>query len=200
MFTGIITNIGELKKIEKGDKYSLCIKIEESFLEDLKVNDSISINGICLTVVKKETDSFFVEAMNETINLTTIKKWQEGIRLNLEKAMIFGNRLDGHMVQGHIDGVGKILEIKKDGDSTIYKLETLEELTKLIIKKGSISIDGVSLTIMNVDEESFLVGIIPHTFTNTIFQFYKVGDSVNVETDIIGKYINKLKNQITKLK
>jgi len=191
MFTGIITSIGEIKEIEKNKTgYLISVKCDKDFLVDIEKGQSISVNGICFTLINNVKDAFVVEAMKETIRVTTIKNW-DNQKVNLEKAMKLSDRLNGHIVQGHIDGIAEILKIEQTSDTHIYKFKIEKSIISFVVKKGSISIDGVSLTIVDVDKENFSVAIISHTFQNTIFKYYKIGDKVNIETDIIAKYIRQ---------
>ena len=193
MFTGIIQTIGKISKIESNDSNSrIVFEVEKFILDDIRIGDSISVNGVCLSVIKKTEDTFSVDVSNETMRLTTFSVLKVNNNVNLEKAMILSDRINGHFVSGHIDGTGIIKEKKKEGRSTFFLIEFPEDLKKFVSKKGSISIDGVSLTINITQGNSFGVNIIPHTLSETIMSEYKEGDKVNIEVDLIARYLDKL--------
>jgi riboflavin synthase len=192
MFTGIIRNIGVIENIDRSaEKYTVSVKTSEEFLSDVKTGDSIAVNGVCLTVVSLAIDVFSVDVMYETTIVTTVERWNSGDRVNLELAMRVNDRIDGHMVQGHIDGIARLKNITKSDNSYVFKFDAYSDFYKMLVKRGSIAIDGVSLTIIHIDDDDFDVSIVPHTYKNTIFQDYPIGREVNIETDIIGKYIAK---------
>ncbi|MCI5839084.1 MAG: riboflavin synthase [Peptoniphilaceae bacterium] len=198
MFTGIIEEIGTLKNItKKNNLYTLNINAKK-VLNDTKVGDSIATNGVCLTVSDIKDNYFEADVMLETINNTTFKNLKLGDVLNLERALLLTDRLNGHIVQGHVDGVGQIINIKINSNDIVYKLLTNDSLLKYIVKKGSVALDGISLTISNVDKSSFEVSIIPTTIRETNLASKKVGDLINIETDIIGRYIYKFLNNRNK--
>ena len=193
MFTGIIQTIGNISRIESKESDShIIFKTEKNILDDMKVGDSISVNGICLSVVGKTEDTFSVDVSNETMRLTTFSVLKVNNNVNLEKAMVLSDRINGHFVSGHIDGTGIIKEKKREGRSTFFLIEFPQDLKKFVSKKGSISIDGVSLTINTTQGNSFGVNIIPHTLSETIMSEYKEGDKVNIEVDLIARYLDKL--------
>ena len=193
MFTGIIQTIGKISKIESNDSNSrIVFEVEKFILDDIRIGDSISVNGVCLSVIKKSEDTFSVDVSNETMRLTTFSVLKVNNNVNLEKAMILSDRINGHFVSGHIDGTGIIKEKKKEGRSTFFLIEFPQDLKKFVSKKGSISIDGVSLTINTTQGNSFGVNIIPHTLSETIMSEYKEGDKVNIEVDLIARYLDKL--------
>ena len=193
MFTGIIQTIGKISKIESNDSNSrIVFEVEKFILDDIRIGDSISVNGVCLSVIKKTEDTFSVDVSNETMRLTTFSVLKVNNNVNLEKAMILSDRINGHFVSGHIDGTGIIKEKKKEGRSTFFLIEFPKDLKKFVSKKGSISIDGVSLTINITQGNSFGVNIIPHTLSETIMSEYKEGDKVNIEVDLIARYLDKL--------
>ena len=193
MFTGIIQKIGKISKIESNDSNSrIVFEVEKFILDDIRIGDSISVNGVCLSVIKKTEDTFSVDVSNETMRLTTFSVLKVNNNVNLEKAMILSDRINGHFVSGHIDGTGIIKEKKKEGRSTFFLIEFPEDLKKFVSKKGSISIDGVSLTINVTQGNSFGINIIPHTLSETIMSEYKEGDKVNIEVDLIARYLDKL--------
>jgi riboflavin synthase len=191
LFTGIIEEIGHVEMI-KGGKNCANIKIKaKKVLEKTRLGDSISVNGVCLTVTHLDKDTFSVDVMHETMMHSDFCNLKAGDMLNLERAMALGDRFGGHIVSGHIDGIGKIRSIQKDLTAYRYRILTSERIAGQIVLKGSITIDGISLTVTDVDKDSFEVSIIPHTMNNTILFMKKIGDLVNLENDIIGKYIAK---------
>lgn len=192
MFTGIIEEVGKIKNISKTSSGILLTISADKVLRDCNLGDSIAVNGICLTVTKFDNDSFTVDVMNETVRKTTLYKLTQNSYVNLERAMLINSRFGGHIVSGHIDGTGTISDIKKDGIAFIYKINTTKEITKYIINKGSITIDGISLTVVSVSDTSFTVSIIPHTMTITNLGKKKIGDMVNLENDCIAKYVEKM--------
>ena len=192
MFTGIIEEIGKITNIKKGPK-SAALTIEATkVLEDTKLGDSIATNGVCLTVTNLNSHSFTVDVMNETLLKTNFKDLQTGSHVNLERALTLNTRLGGHMVSGHIDGVGIITEKRQDDIATRLTIYTPSALLRYIIPKGSIAIDGISLTVIDVLSSSFTVSLIPHTKSETTLISKSQGESVNLECDIIGKYVEKL--------
>lgn len=194
MFTGIIEEKGIVKSVSRsGD--SLLIEISaELVFGDAKIGDSIAVNGICLTATKtgSRNASFFV--MDETVRKTALKQLAAGSPVNLERALCLNSRLGGHIVSGHIDGTGKIMSIRDDGGAKIFTFSAAPEVMRYIVYKGSVAIDGISLTVMSVNDTSFSVSLIPHTLQSTALSEKKVGDESNIECDIIGKYIEKLMN------
>lgn len=192
MFTGIIEEIGKIKKVKQGSKSATLTIEANKVLSDTNLGDSISTNGVCLTVTHLSTHTFDVDVMNETLKRSNLSELNIGSEVNLERALTLSTRLSGHMVSGHIDGVGKILEIKKEDIAYLIKIETTKDLTKYMIEKGSIAIDGISLTIVSVNDHDFQISIIPYTKDETILLKKKMGDTVNLECDLIGKYVEKL--------
>lgn len=191
MFTGIIEEIGTVKTIQHGAK-SAVLEIQASkVLDKTLLGDSISTNGVCLTVVEQTKDSFRVEAMNETLARTNLGSLEQGARVNLERALAMGDRLGGHMVSGHIDGTGVIQSLRQDDIAWWVQVSCDDKLMRYIIEKGSIAIDGISLTVASVEANSFEVSIIPHTKDHTTLLAKSVGDSVNLENDLVGKYIER---------
>ena len=199
MFTGIIEETGEIKKVLPiaGGKriYISASKI----LDDISIDDSVCINGVCLTVIKKENDGFWIDAVGETLEKTTFSNFQSHSPVNLERSLRLNDRLGGHFVQGHVNGIGTISEIVKRGENYLLKIDVPESLEKYLINEGSIAIDGISLTIAFTEKDRVNISIIPHTWQNTTLQFKNIGDSVNVEVDVIAKYVEKLitKNETT---
>lgn len=193
MFTGIIEDIGRVESIEDiSNQAGLLLTItSEKIVSDINLGDSISVNGICLTVTDFTDSNFQVEVMPETIQRTSLRGINKSTRVNLERAMAANDRFGGHIVSGHIDGIGKVIAIEADGIANWYTIETTKELMRYIIMKGSITVDGTSLTVAGVEADAFRVSIIPHTSDQTIFSDYQVGSIVNLENDIVGKYIEK---------
>jgi len=192
MFTGIIEETGTIQEISRGAKSSR-LKIQGSLIfDDLKLGDSVAVNGVCLTVAEYTKDTFTADVMFETLKRTSIGDLTIGSRVNLERAMPANGRFGGHIVSGHIDGTGTIIEIKKDDNAILYTVRAPSDVMKYIVEKGSIAIDGISLTIARTTAESFTVSIIPHTAKSTILSEKAVGDIVNLENDVIGKYVEKL--------
>ena len=191
MFTGIIETLGVIQEIEK-DKDNLHINIASSITEELQMDQSVSHNGICLTVVSINKTFYTITAIGETINKTTISHWQKGDSVNLERAMKLGDRLDGHIVQGHVDQIGTCTTVKETNGSWYYTFNYDESLHNITIEKGSITVNGVSLTVVDSRKNEFSVAIIPYTFEHTNFNTFQVGTKVNLEFDVIGKYVSKL--------
>lgn len=192
MFTGIIEEIGIIKNVKKNNKSSIITIQGKKIFEDINIGDSISVNGVCLTVTTFSNEIFTADVMNETLSRSSLGSLQNGSYVNLERAMSASGRFGGHIVSGHIDGTGKIIKIKRDDNAIWYTVTVEDNLIKYIVEKGSIAIDGISLTVVNVNENSFSVSIIPHTSQETILSHRLVGDIVNIENDIIGKYVEKL--------
>lgn len=192
MFTGIIEEIGKVERIQKDSRNcKLSIKASK-ILTDIHLGDSIAVNGICLTVTHFNHQSVTVDVMNETWSRTALTLLKHGSEVNLERALSVNGRLGGHVVTGHIDGTGKISSIKKDDNAVWYQINTQKEILDLIVEKGSITIDGISLTVAKVSKVNFSVSVIPHTLKQTILKSKQVGSTVNLENDILGKYVQKL--------
>ncbi|SFN47880.1 riboflavin synthase alpha chain [Bizionia echini] len=191
MFTGIIEDIGNIQQLEKEDQ-NLHITVSSNITSELKIDQSVAHNGICLTVVKIDGKNYTVTAIDETIKKTNISNLQVGDSVNLERAMKLGARLDGHMVQGHVDQTAECTHVEEASGSWVFTFKYDETLNNITIEKGSITINGVSLTVVNSKKNSFSVAIIPYTFKHTNFNTFKVGTIVNLEFDVIGKYVSKL--------
>lgn len=189
MFTGIITHLGILK--ERKENY-FTFEAPRDLLQEVKSGSSIAVNGTCLTVVRSDRDTFTVELMPETIKKTMFSRFEKGTVVNLELPMKVSNRFEGNIVQGHIDGVGKIISITKEGNSHIFRFQVSRQIAQTIVTKGSITVNGVSLTVIEVGSDWFTVGIIPYTMSHTMLFHAKKGDTVNIETDILVKYIHHL--------
>jgi len=195
MFTGIIEEIAKIDKT-KPIAGGLSIKIEaEKILTDISVNDSICIDGVCLTVTNFDNSGFWVDAVGATLEKSTFAKIKSSSFVNLERSVRLNDRLGGHLVQGHVNGIGTISEIQKLGENYLLKIIVPEDLERYLIKEGSIAINGVSLTIAELDKNSVSISIIPHTWQNTNLKFKKVDDKVNIEIDVLAKYVEKLLNK-----
>ena len=192
MFTGIIEEIGTVRRIEHGAKGARLTIQAKIVLEDTRIGDSIATNGVCLTVVSMTGDSFSADVMAESLRRSSLGTLQGGSPVNLERAMAANGRFGGHIVSGHIDGTGTIASQKREDNAVWVKIKTPAPLLRYIVEKGSIAIDGVSLTVAAVTDTDFSVSIIPHTGAQTILLGKKPGDPVNLECDVIGKYVEKL--------
>lgn len=191
MFTGIIETLGTIQEIEK-DKDNVHITIASSITGELQIDQSVAHNGICMTVVAINENLYTVTAIGETIKKTTISNWQNGDIVNLERAMKLGDRLDGHIVQGHVDQIGNCITAKETNGSWYYTFEYDDSLGNITIEKGSITVNGVSLTVVDSSKNKFSVAIIPYTFEHTNFNTFKEGTKINLEFDVIGKYVSRL--------
>ena len=192
MFTGIIEDIGKISNIKRGARSAILSIQASKVLEDAHLGDSIAVNGVCLTVTTLNGDVFTADVMNETLSRSSLGSLRAGSPVNLERAMAAGGRFGGHIVSGHIDGTGRIASVTRDDNAVWFRIMADKKLLRYIVEKGSIAIDGISLTVAKTDSESFSVSIIPHTIGQTILGTRKVGDTVNLENDIIGKYVEKL--------
>jgi len=191
MFTGIIETLGTIQEISK-ENGNLHISVSSSLTEELKIDQSVAHNGVCLTVVAINNNQYMVTAIQETIAKTNLADWNVGDLVNLERAMKLGDRLDGHIVQGHVDQIGVCKSIVEAAGSWYYTFEYDEKLNNLTIEKGSITVNGVSLTVVNSKRNEFSVAIIPFTYEHTNFKNFKVGTKINLEFDVIGKYVSRL--------
>ncbi len=191
MFTGIIETLGIIKEIEK-DQENLHLTIASEITHELKIDQSVAHNGICLTVVKIENNTYTVTAIKETIDKTSIGTWKVGAVLNVERAMKLGDRLDGHLVQGHVDQTGTCIAIKEANGSWVFTFEYNPSLNNITIEKGSITVNGTSLTVVNSEKNRFCVAIIPYTYEHTNFNTFEIGTIINLEFDVIGKYVARL--------
>ena len=191
MFTGIIETLGTLVEVKK-DQENLHLTVESGLTNDLKIDQSIAHNGVCLTVVSKTNSTYTVTAIQETCLKTNIESWTVGDAINLERAMLLGARLDGHIVQGHVDQTGICTEIREAEGSWYFSFDYDPSLQNITIEKGSITVNGVSLTVVNSKANYFSVAIIPYTYQHTNFHSFAVGTKVNLEFDVIGKYVSRL--------
>lgn len=191
MFTGIIEEIGKVEGLEQAQE-NLHLSIRADFTPELKIDQSVSHNGVCLTVVGRTQSTFRVTAIKETLEKTNLGQLKLGDPVNLERGMRLGERLDGHIVQGHVDQTAICTRITDQQGSTLFSFEFDPDIGNFTIEKGSITIDGVSLTVVNSGRQEFSVAIIPYTLENTNFKYLKVGSTVNLEFDVIGKYVARL--------
>lgn len=191
MFTGIIEELGEIKELtQKGDNLNL--RVKAAMVPELKIDQSVAHNGVCLTVVDIQNDTYTVTAIKETLQKTNLGELKAGDRVNLERGMKLGDRLDGHIVQGHVDQTAICTEVIENEGSWQFTFEYDPSLQNITIEKGSITINGVSLTVVNSKKNEFSVAIIPYTFNHTTFKYIKEGTRVNLEFDVVGKYIKRL--------
>jgi riboflavin synthase len=191
MFTGIIETLGTIKALKK-DGENIHVTVQSNIAKELKIDQSVSHNGICLTVVNIDNDNYTVTAIKETIEKTNLSFWNENDMVNLERAMKLGDRLDGHIVQGHVDQTAVCKNIEEADGSWYFTFEYDKNLNNITIEKGSITVNGVSLTVVNSKPNEFSVAIIPYTYEHTNFKDFKVGTKINLEFDVIGKYVARL--------
>lgn len=192
MFTGIIEEIGKIEKIVPiAGGVTMQIRVER-ILDDIRINDSVCVEGVCLTVTKSDKNSFWVDAVGATLDKTTFNKAKADSMVNLERSVRLSDRLGGHLVQGHVNGIGTINEINKLGENYLVNILIPDDLEKYLIKEGSIAINGISLTIADLNSKEISLSIIPHTWKNTNLKDKKINDNVNVEIDILAKYVEKL--------
>src|SRR5215831_11026480 len=199
MFTGIVEEMGAITSMEKTLAGTRLTILASTIIGDLKIGDSVSINGTCLTVVTKDERNFTVDVSPETLSVTTLGHLTAGAPVNLERAMKLNERIGGHLVAGHVDGVGTIRNRRQEGNAIFFTIEVPNEILKYCVTKGSVTIDGVSLTINDVAAHSFSVAIIPHTAKVTTLGLKQVNDSVNLESDLIGKYVERLLQERSQL-
>lgn len=194
MFTGIVEEIGRVESVKANKNLTLIGIKAKKVLSGTKLGDSIAIDGVCLTVVKKASAVVYVEAMKETLDKTTAGIWKKGMRVNLERALLANSRLGGHFVTGHVDGMGVVVGIVNQGNDVSIALRAPKELMKFIVYKGSISLNGVSLTVGKIKTNSFETYLIPYTLKETNLGLLKLGDQVNIESDVLARYVLKQKN------
>jgi len=193
MFTGIIESLGKIQSIEdKGGDARFWIQTGKMKMNDVQLGDSIAMNGVCLTAIELRDDAYCADVSGETLSLTSLKQLKEGSTVNLEKALTLQTRLGGHMVSGHVDGLGKVIDRYDDGRSVRFIIEAPKSLAKYISVKGSITVDGVSLTVNKLDGCQFELNIVPHTLQETIMGDYQPGSEVNLEVDVIARYLERL--------
>lgn len=194
MFTGIIKQTGKARKIpKKGNQANITVEFQNE-ITGLDIGESIAVNGVCLTVVDSGKNYFSADVSDETLNRTNLGELKPNDVVNLESALKIGESMGGHLVNGHVDGIGRITKKIKKGKNILLIVDASEKIMRFIVKKGSIAIDGISLTIASCDENSFTISIIPHTESSTNLKWKKIGDPVNLENDIVGKYVEKFTN------
>jgi len=189
MFTGLIQNIGVVRSIDKGGDWRIVIETHGLDMARHEIGASIACSGCCLTVVEKGADWFAVDVSHESLGLTVIGSWEQGVRINLEPSLRLGDEMGGHIVSGHVDGLAELTDIAEDNDSWRLKIKVPEGLAKFIAPKGSVALDGISLTVNAVEEAMFGVNIIPHTWEHTTLMDRKVGDKLNLEIDMLARYV-----------
>lgn len=192
MFTGIVEEIGKIESISCGRNSAVLTISAEKVLQGTKIGDSIAVNGICLTVTKLMNNAFQADVMHETLSRSSLAEAVKGSDVNLERAMAADGRFGGHIVAGHVDGTGTIAGKKKDDNAIWYKIQAAPHIMRYVVEKGSITVDGISLTVAKVEDNNFSISAIPHTVSQTVLKDRKEGDIVNLENDIIGKYVEKL--------
>lgn len=192
MFTGIIEETGKAHTVLRKDKSMIIKVLCSKVLEGIQLGDSIAVNGVCLTVVNFGSDFFEADISYETMTRSALKDMRSGNYLNLERALTLSSRLGGHIVQGHVDGVGRIISVLRYGDFYNISISYPKEIGKYIVSKGSITVDGISLTVAKVDDNSFEIAVIPHTFENTTLKYKKQGAVVNLESDVIARYVERM--------
>lgn len=193
MFTGLVEEVGQIRRIgRKGEAMVLNIGAS-AIMDDLKIGDSVAVNGVCLTATTLEGGGFTADVMPETYRHTNLRQLQSGSKVNLERAMQSGGRFGGHIVQGHVDGTGVIGSITRDQNAIVFEIKPDDhQLFKYLIPKGSVTLDGISLTVVHTSDTAFTVSIIPHTIGETVLNVKKTGDTINIECDILGKYVDHL--------
>ena len=192
MFTGIVEEMGTIRAIRRGARSAVLSIGVETVLSDLKVGDSVAVNGVCLTATSVDGSGFTADVMHETLRRSSLGALAAGSRVNLERAMAASGRFGGHIVSGHIDGTGTIRDRRRDDNAVWYTVSAAPALLRYVVEKGSIAVDGISLTVASVEAERFSVSVIPHTAAATVLGLKGPGDTVNLETDLIGKYVEKL--------
>lgn len=193
MFTGIVLGIGQIEQREpRGEDLRLRVSAGEALTQGLRIGDSVAVNGVCLTAVEADADGFAADVSNETILHTALSELSPGSQVNLEPALTLATPLGGHLVSGHVDGVGEVISVGEDGRSWRFGFKVPTNLARYVARKGSICIDGVSLTVNGVDGDAFDVNIVPHTMQHTTFGQYRVGTRVNIEVDLVARYLERL--------
>ena len=192
MFTGIVEEMGQVEGIQRGRQSAVLAIRAKTVLEGTKIGDSIAVNGVCLTVTTLSPGRFTADVMHETLDRSSLAQLKRGSAVNLERAMAADGRFGGHIVAGHIDGTGRVTEVRKDDNAIWYTIQAAPQVLRYIVEKGSIAVDGISLTVARVETDRFAISAIPHTVAQTVLRDRKEGDLVNLETDIIGKYVEKL--------
>jgi riboflavin synthase len=191
MFTGLVADLGEITAVERSAE-GVCLRVSSRLAAEVAEGDSISVNGVCLTATAVNGDSFSADVMNETLRLSSLAEAGPGLAVNLELAMRLEDRLGGHMVQGHVDGIGRVLAVVPDGFASRLRIEAAPELLRYMVYKGSITVDGVSLTVAGLEDRSFTVSLIPETLERTNLGRAEPGTTVNLEVDVLAKYVERL--------
>lgn len=193
MFTGIVTDLGEVRRVIRGQGQDARFEIGTHYdLSSIEIGASIAHNGVCLTVIAAGSDHYVIQASDETLSKTSLGEWQSGTRVNLERACKVGDELGGHIVSGHVDGVARVVSIRPENESLRFIFEAPAELAKFVAPKGSVALDGVSLTVNEVDGRLFGINVIPHTQAVTTFGLYREGSAVNMEIDMLARYVARL--------
>jgi riboflavin synthase len=191
LFTGIIEEIGKIRAINRGYQTASLVITATQIAPALKIGESVAVNGVCLTTTEQRTDMFSCDLSSETLSRTSLTQAKEGMYVNLERSLMVGGRLGGHMVQGHVDGMGNLVSTVQSGAGRVMEFSFPRELARYLVHKGSIAVDGISLTIASLDRQSFKVAVIPHTLQATNLQYLKTGDPVNLEVDLLAKYFER---------
>jgi riboflavin synthase len=191
MFTGLVADLGEITAVERSAE-GVCLRVSSRLAAEVAEGDSIAVNGVCLTATAVNRDSFSADVMNETLRLSSLAEAGPGLAVNLELAMRLEDRLGGHMVQGHVDGIGRVVAVVPDGFASRLTIEAAPELLRYMVYKGSITVDGVSLTVAGLDDRSFTVSLIPETLERTNLGRAEAGTTVNLEVDVLAKYVERL--------
>lgn len=199
MFTGIIEEVGRVVSVRRGAKSSVLTIQADKIFEDLKIGDSVSTNGVCLTATAIANNYFTADVMNETLKRSSLGGLRAGSQVNLERAMAVEGRFGGHIVSGHVDAIGTIIRIERDDNAIWYTIQANSNVMRYIVEKGSIAIDGISLTVASIERDYFRVSVIPHTAKETILSQKRIGDVVNLENDIVGKYIERFLGEPSKI-
>lgn len=200
MFTGIVEELGSIRSVRRGQHSSVLSIAAKDILSDLKIGDSVAVNGVCLTATTVDGSGFTADVMHETLDRSSLAGLGPGSPVNLERAMAADGRFGGHIVAGHVDGVGTIAAIEQDDNAIWFTITAPEQVLRYVVEKGSIAIDGISLTVARVEPDRFAVSVIPHTAAVTLLGRRRVGDRVNLESDIIGKYVERLLRPAPELK
>jgi riboflavin synthase len=191
MFTGIVEELGQIRHLRSGSQTAQMEIAANRVLKDTEIGDSIAVNGVCLTVTALRKDGFSAGLSAETLRLTNLGDLHPGSHVNLERSLSLGGKMGGHFVQGHVDGVGAVTEVKPEGDGKMVRFRAPAKVMRYVVSKGYVGVDGMSLTVVEPDETSFAVAFIPHTLAQTVAQFYRPGIHVNLEADVLGKYVEK---------
>ena len=192
MFTGIVEEVGTVERVQRGARSAVLHIKARTVPEDLRLGDSVAVNGVCLTVVSHHAGGFAADVMHETLDRSALSELRPGSAVNLERAMAASGRFGGHIVAGHVDGTGRITRLRRDDNAVWYTLQAGPEVLRYVVEKGSVAVDGISLTVAQVGQDWFSVSVIPHTASATVLGQRRAGDRVNLECDIIGKYVEKL--------